>query len=118
MFASSENEVILAEDHFWVTFRGQTFGIFDYQWSNDLYGLEFYYQGQKFAEVCSDEEFFADLKPYGLPLCVCQVVALTVGSIVEGVRIGSGTDQRVLQLIKMLGEFGLDRFQIRELKVP
>ena len=80
MSRSVPNEIILNDDKFWIVSRNALFGPFDYQWSGDLYGIEFNYQGQKFGEVCSDEEFFADLKPFGLPISVARVAALTAGS--------------------------------------
>ena len=116
MSVVAENEILLNEDQIWVTFRGTKFGPFGYQWSNDLHGMEFLYQGCKFGEVCSDEEIFADLQPFGLPLSVCQVATLTVGTIIEGIRAGSCVDERVSRLISLLVKFGLDRFQIREVR--
>lgn len=108
------NEIILNDDKFWIVSRGEFYGPFVYQWSGDLYGIEFTYQGQKFGEVCSDEEFFADLKPYGLPISVSRVVALTAGAIAVSIRAGSSVDERVSHLIALLEQFELQRFQIRE----
>lgn len=111
---SAANEIILNDDKFWIVSRNELFGPFDYQWSGDLYGIEFNYQGEKFGEVCSDEEFFADLKPFGLPLSVARVAALTAGVIAFGIRAGSSLDERVSHLISLLQKFDLGRFQIRE----
>jgi hypothetical protein len=111
---SASNEIILNDDKFWIVSRNELFGPFDYQWSGDLYGIEFTYQGEKFGEVCSEEEFFADLKPFGLPLNVARVAALTAGVIAFGIRAGSSLDERVSHLIGLLQTFHLDRFQIRE----
>ncbi|MCX7398590.1 MAG: hypothetical protein NT138_13050 [Planctomycetales bacterium] len=114
MSRSVPNEIILNEDKFWIVNRHALFGPFDYQWSGDLYGIEFNYQGQKFGEVCSDEEFFADLKPFGLPISVARVAALTAGTIAVGIRAGTSLDERVCHLIALLQKFNLQRFSIRE----
>jgi len=111
---SVPNEIILNDDKFWIVSRQELFGPFDYQWSGDLYGIEFTYQGQKFGEVCSDEELFADLKPYGLPISVSRVAALIAGAIVVSIRSGSSTDERVSHIISLLQTFELERFSIRE----
>lgn len=108
------NEIILDDDKFWIVSRNELFGPFNYQWSGDLYGIEFTYQGQKFGEVCSDEELFADLKPFGLPISVARVAALTAGAIVIGIRSGTSLDERVAHLISLLQKFELQRFSIRE----
>lgn len=108
------NEIILNDDQFWIVSRHELYGPFVYQWSGDLYGIEFTYQGQKFGEVCSDEEFFADLKPYGLPISVARVAALTSGVIAVSVRAGTSLDERASHLIRLLSEFELQRFSIRE----
>lgn len=114
MAHSVPNEIILNDDKFWIVSRQELFGPFDYQWSGDLYGIEFTYQGQKFGEVCSDEELFADLKPYGLPISVSRVAALIAGAIVVSIRSGSSTDERVSHIISLLQTFELERFSIRE----
>jgi hypothetical protein len=111
---SVSNEIILDDDRFWVVSRDALFGPFVYQWSGDLYGIEFTYRGIKFGEVCSEEEFFADLKPFGLAITVCRVVALTAGVIAVGIRAGTSVDERVSHLIALLQQFELDRFRIRE----
>ncbi len=108
------NEIILDDDKFWIVSRQELFGPFDYQWSVDLYGIEFTYQGVKFGEVCSEEEFFADLKPFGLPITVARVAALTSGALAYGIRTGQSLDERVAHLIALLQKFELSRFQIRE----
>lgn len=111
---SVANEIILNDDKFWIVSRQELFGPFVYQWSGDLYGIEFTYQGQKFGEVCSDEELYADLKPFGLPISVARVAALIAGAIVVSIRSGTSTDERVSHLISLLQQFDMDRFSIRE----
>ena len=111
---SVANEIILNDDKFWIVSRQELFGPFVYQWSGDLYGIEFTYQGQKFGEVCSDEELYADLKPFGLPISVARVAALIAGAIVVSIRSGTSTDERVSHLISLLQQFDLGRFSIRE----
>jgi hypothetical protein len=101
---SVPNEIILNDDKFWIVSRHALFGPFDYQWSGDLYGIEFNYQGQNFA----------DLKPFGLPISVARVAALTAGVIAVGIRAGTSLDERVSHLIALLQQFDLQRFSIRE----
>lgn len=111
---SVSNEIILNDDKFWIVSRQELFGPFVYQWSGDLYGIEFTYQGQKFGEVCSDEELYADLKPFGLPIRVARVAALIAGAIVVSIRSGTSIDERISHLISLLQQFDLERFSIRE----
>jgi hypothetical protein len=110
---SAANEIILNEDKYWIVCRYELYGPFNYQWSGDLYGIEFTYQGQKFGEVCSEDEFFADLKPFGLPICVARVAVLTAGTFVLGIRQGTSQNERVTHLISLLQQFHLDRFRVR-----
>jgi len=112
---SVANEIILNDDEFWIVSRQELFGPFDYQWSGDLYGIEFTYKGEKYGEMCSDEEFYADLKPFGLPISVSRVAALTAGVLANGIRSGTSIDERVSHLISLLRQFQLDRFRIREI---
>jgi len=111
---SAANEIIINDDKYWIVCRQKLYGPFNYQWSGDLYGIEFTYQGKKFGEVCSDDEFFADLKPFGLPICVARVAALTAGTFVLGIRRGTSQDERVTHLISLLQQFDLERFRVRE----
>ena len=114
MSHSVANEIILTDDKFWIVSRQELFGPFDYQWSLDLYGIELTYQGEKYGEVCSDDEFYADLKPFGLPISVSRVAALTAGVLAKGIRSGTSIDERISHLIGLLQQFELDRFRIRE----
>lgn len=114
MSRSAANEIILNDDKYWIVCRHELYGPFNYQWSGDLHGIEFTYQGQKFGEVCSEDEFFADLKPFGLPISVARVAALTAGTFVIGIRRGTSLDERVTHLLSLLQQFQLDRFRVRE----
>ena len=114
MSVAASHEIILDDDQFWIVSRHQLFGPFNYQWSGDLYGIQFTYQGEKFGEVCSEDEFFADLKPFGLPIRVARVAAVIAGSIAQGIRSGSAGEQRIPRLAALLRQFELERFQIRE----
>lgn len=108
-----DNEIIFHESGFWVVFRRRLFGPFDYQWSGDLYGIEFTYQGRKFGEVCSEDELFADLGPFGLPMTVCRVAALTIGIMAVGIRCGGYPEDREIRLAELLRHHGLQRFSVR-----
>jgi hypothetical protein len=111
---SVANEIILNDDKFWIVSRQELFGPFDYQWSGDLYGIEFTYQGQKFGEVCSEDEFYADLKPFGLPISVARVAALIAGHSSSAFVPGHQRMSVFHTLISLLQQFDLGRFRIRE----
>lgn len=107
------DEIVLQNTAFWVGVRGRCFGPFDYEWSVDLRGIELTYQGEKFGEICGPEELFADLAEFKLPISVCQVAAITAGTLALGVTNGECVDERVSVLIQKLSQFGFGRFQVR-----
>ncbi len=98
------------ETRFWVIHRRREFGPFDYEWSHDLRGLALLYQGEKFGEICSDEELFADLKEFRLPMRVVEVATLTLGCLLYGILSGLGPDQRRELLATHLSEHGYADF--------
>ncbi len=95
---------------FWVIHRRREFGPFDYEWSHDLRGLALLYQGQKFGEICSDEELFADLEEFRLPMRVVEVATLTLGCLLYGILSGLGPAQRRDLLAAHLAEHGYGEF--------
>ena len=95
---------------FWVIHRTQTFGPFDYEWSQDFLGMEMTYCGDKFGEFCSVDEFFADLKPYGLPIRVSEVATLVMILVIRGVLDGATSIERDLQLRQHLATRGWSMF--------
>lgn len=74
--------LIFEESGFWVTHHGTNFGLFSYQFSHDLEGIELYYQKEKFGEFCSEDELCADLKPFQIPLSVSRVATIDRKSVV------------------------------------
>lgn len=106
------DRVIVREGEYWVVFRRREFGPFDYQWSSDLRGIAFTYQGMKFGEFCSDEEFFADLRPFGLPMTVCRIAALIAGNLALVVGSEKSPECREEQLRELLRKYGFARFQV------
>jgi len=108
-----QNEVVLNDGGFWVNFRRRCYGPFDYQWSLDLRGIEFTYQGKKFGEVCSREEFYADLKPFELPMTVCRAAAIAAAIIAQGIPDGISTGTRVDQIDQLLKELDVPGFTVR-----
>lgn len=98
------------QTRFWVHHRRNTYGPFDYQWASDLRGIEFMYQGEKFGECCSDEEFAADLSAYRIPLVVCQVATVVLGSIVKAIHEGAGTEKRFRFAKQALLTHGYSKF--------
>lgn len=97
---------------FWVRHRRRTYGPFDYEWSADFCGIELRYAGRKFGEYCSQDEIFADLQPFQLPMSVVDVTTIVIGSIVYGVLQGLNDAERVTLVQQRLNEFGYSRFGI------
>ncbi len=112
MQSATPNEIFMRSDDFWIVFRHRFYGPFDYQWSIDLYGMEFRFQGQKFGEFCSDNEFFADLSPFGFPPEVCSVVTLVAAHLVQGIRSGSSPDDRIRALKLLLAQHEHETFSV------
>ena len=108
------DEILLDQTAFWVVTRGRIFGPFDYQWSPDLRGMELTYQGQKFGEICSEEELFADLTEFQLPMSVCRVAVITAGTLAAGIVDGHCMEERISQLLTSLDSFGYGRFLVRQ----
>ncbi len=100
---------------FWVKHRRRDYGPFDYEWSREYDGVELLYQGQKFGELCSLNEIFADLKSFSLPQRVVEVAVITLGAIVYGVLNGLDEAHKRWAIYDHLTRRGLDRFakQIR-----
>jgi hypothetical protein len=95
---------------FWVVHRRREFGPFDYEWSRELDGIELWYGGQKFGEICSEDEIFADLKEFKLPLRVVEVASVVFGSTLKSILAGHSARQRRLDLIRLLTEHGCEQF--------
>jgi len=95
-----------------VRHRRREYGPFDYEWSRDLRGVELTYRGVRFGEYCSDEEIFADLKEFSLPMCVVEVASIVLGCIIYGVLHGLGTAERRRLLIERLCQLGHDKFAV------
>ena len=90
--------------------RHREYGPFDYEWSADLSGLEMTFQGEKFGEYCSNDELFADLKPYKLPMSVIQVSTVVMGTQFYCILQGYSAAERRHEVVRRLSEFGLARF--------
>lgn len=101
---------------FWVIHRHREYGPFDYQWSPDLSGVELTYCGHKFGEICSDEELFADLREFDLPMRVVTVASLTLGCLLYGILHGLGEAARNRLLVQRLIEFGCTEFLSEDLR--
>lgn len=104
--------VVILENGFWIHHRGKGYGPFDYQFSNDLGGIEFLFQADKYGEFCSSEEFFADLKPYGLPIRVSEVAAVVTGTLARCIFQGIAASDRSRLVTRQLEKLGLGRYQL------
>lgn len=98
------------ETRFWIIHRRREFGPFDYEWSTDLRGLELTYRGYKFGEICSEEELFADLREFGLPMRVVEVATLTLGCLLFGILKGLSGVERTQLLTDRLVRHGCGEF--------
>jgi len=95
---------------FWVLHRRREFGPFDYEWSRELDGIELWYSGQKFGEICSEDEIFADLAEFKLPLRVVEVASVVFGSTLRSILSGHSPLERRSDLIRLLTEHGYEAF--------
>ncbi len=95
---------------FTICHRGDHYGPFDYQFSQDLAGIEFLYRGDKFGECCNEEQFAADLSPYGLPITVCQVATIVLGTIAQDLLRGLSDVDRLARIDLELRRQGCDRY--------
>jgi len=108
------NEIVFRDTQWWIVARGRHWGPFDYQWSGDLRGVEFLFRGIKFGEVCSRDEFFADLAPFRLPISVCRISAIVAGTVAVSVSMAESQDAKVERLTCVLNDFGFERFLVRQ----
>ncbi|WP_437190935.1 hypothetical protein [Planctomicrobium sp. SH527] len=95
---------------FWVIHRRREYGPFDYEWIDDLSGMELHYKGIKFGEICSYEELFADMREFRLPMKVVHVACVVIGTSAIGIARGYNSHERQEFLEKMLHEFNCHRF--------
>ncbi len=102
--------IIFEGTGFHVRHRRKNYGLFDYQWSRDLAGIELLYQGEKFGELCSAESIYADLCEYKLPTSVVHVASLTLGVIIQCFTAGEPYDDRIIRIGATLCKHGFQRF--------
>jgi hypothetical protein len=112
----SQHGLYFDDCRFWVIHRRQEYGPFDYQWSPDLSGVELTFRGHKFGEICSDDELFADLKEFGLPMRVVTVASLTIGCLLYGILHGLGEAARNRLLVQRLIEHECAEYLSDELR--
>lgn len=72
--------------------------------------MEMTYKGDKFGEFCSSNEFFADLKPFRIPLQVCEVGTLVLGLVMQGLLSGLTATERDSQVEQELVSRGFGQF--------
>ena len=97
-------------NRFWVRHRRRDYGPFDYEWSNDLRGVELTFRGEKFGEYCSPEEIYADLKHALIPRTVSEVGSIVLGCIVFGILNGLDESARWELIERRLTENGFEKF--------
>ncbi|MCA8987486.1 MAG: hypothetical protein KDA78_07590 [Planctomycetaceae bacterium] len=109
--------VCFEETQFWVTHRREAYGPFDYQWSSDLYGVELFFQGEKFGECCNAEQFFADLKPFRLPQRVVEVAMHVSAALIQSMFDSINRSDRLMLVVSRLERAGLNRYSVQN-RIP
>ena len=104
------HEIGFDETGFWVKHRRVVYGMFDYQWTPELDGVELLFQGRKFGEICGPEEIQADLKEFGLPRRVCEVATIVLGTMLESLLQGLPEETRRDRVWTRLRMAGCEKF--------
>ena len=102
--------VRIEDTRVWVTHRRLEYGPFDYEWIPNLRGIELMFRGCKFGEILSEEEIYADLSEYRLPVRVVEVAVLVLGHALYSGLNGFSDGERRHILEGCLIEAGCDRF--------
>jgi hypothetical protein len=102
--------VRFTETGFTVIHRRREYGLFDYQWTPEMDGVELHYQGRKFGEICSPAEIQADLKEFRLPRRVVEVATIVLGNLLAGILAGQTESQRHARIWSALSDAGLKSF--------
>ena len=111
---SPTHGLIFEETAFTVVHRRSHYGPFDYEWADDLRGIEFTYRGEKFGEVCTPHQFYADLSPFSLPRRVSQVAMIVLGCLLISIQEGEVGAARRQRLKDNLTQFGCAGFECLE----
>ncbi len=102
--------VRIQDTRIWVTHRRLEYGPFDYEWIPNLRGIELTFRGDKFGEILSEEEIYADLSQYRLPPRVVEVAVLVLGNALYSGLNGYNECERRDILEDRLIEAGCVRF--------
>ena len=102
--------VRIQDTRIWVTHRRREYGPFDYEWIPNLRGIELTFRGDKFGEILSEEEIYADLSEFMLPPRVVEVAVLVLGNALFSGLNGYTDNERRDILEGRLIEAGCDRF--------
>ncbi len=107
---TDSHKIRFSDTRFWVTYRRREYGPFDYEWSHDLAGIELTFAGRKFGEYCSDDEIYADLKEFRLPMRVVEVGSIVNGCVIYGVLNGLSESEREAVMCRKLLALGHGKF--------
>ncbi len=110
MFDSRTHGVRIEDTRIWVTHRRMEYGPFDYNWIPNLRGIELMFRGSKFGEILSEEEIYADLSEFRLPMRVVEVAVLVLGNALYSGLNGFNDCERRDILEDCLIAAGCDRF--------
>ncbi|RLS56020.1 MAG: hypothetical protein DWH91_07800 [Planctomycetota bacterium] len=102
--------VLIEDTRIWVIHRRLRYGPFDYEWIPNLRGIELTFCGRKFGEILSEEEIYADLREFRLPMRVVEVAVLVLGNALYSGLNGYNDFERRGILEGRLMAAGCDRF--------
>ncbi len=105
-----QHGILINGSTFWVVHRSRVHGPFDYEWSTDLHGVEFLYQGSKFGEYCSADELYADLTEFKLPQKVYEVASIVIATIVRDILEAIADRDRSASVAAQLTQMGFEQF--------
>ena len=110
MSYSRTHGVRIEDTRIWVIHRRMEYGPFDYNWIPNLRGIELMFRGSKFGEILSEEEIYADLSEFRLPMRVVEVAVLVLGNALYSGLHGFSDGERRDILEDSLIAAGCDRF--------
>ena len=110
-----QHAVVVSGDSFEVIHRRQSYGCFTYEWASDLSGIELMCGREKFGEVCTPEQFCADLSDFKFPHSVRCVATITLGCLIRELGDGRPEVERLTRLRGELDRLGYENFRLFDL---
>ena len=107
-----QHAVVVHGDSFEVIHRRRRYGRFTYEWTEDLSGLELLCERRKFGEICTVNQFCADLSDFAMPKPVRCVATIVLGCFVRELGDGRTNPERLLRLRTALDKLGYEKFEL------